>query len=129
MIQKAGAILTRTHSTHQREIYLIHRLRYDDWSLPKGHVEEGESLEAAAIRETQEETGFMCRVVRALPEYVYQLPNGEYSVVHFFECVVVGENPAAKDAESDRGEWMSLSDACDRISYPSLKRYLLTVLS
>lgn len=128
-IEKAGGLITRTNANGERELYLIHRPRYNDWSLPKGHIEAGENTETAALRETQEETGFTCRVARVLPDYEYQLPSGEHAVVHFFECAVVSEDATRKDTESDRGEWMSIAQACERISYPSQRIYLLTAFA
>jgi 8-oxo-dGTP diphosphatase len=129
MIEKAGGIITRTNTKNEREIYLIHRARYNDWSLPKGHMEAGESAESAAVRETAEETGFVCTAKRPLPDYVYQLPNGAHAVVHFFECHIDHEDVTQKDTEADRGEWMTIAEACSRISYPSQQVYLLTAFS
>jgi 8-oxo-dGTP diphosphatase len=128
MIEKAGGIITRTNANGEREIYLIHRPRYNDWSLPKGHSESGETIEQAALREVEEETGFRCASIRELPDYVYQLPNGQHAVVHFFELSVVAQT-GNHDDEADRGEWMTVSAATERISYPSQRVYLLTALS
>ncbi len=128
MIEKAGGMITRTNERGEREIYLVHRPRYNDWSLPKGHRDAGETFESAALRETEEETGFRCRVIRTLPEYEYQLPDGDSVVVHFFE-MSVAEQTHTKDTETDHGEWMTVATACGRISYPSQRAYLLTALS
>jgi 8-oxo-dGTP pyrophosphatase MutT (NUDIX family) len=58
VIQAAGAVLWRYSKTKKIEIALVHRPRYDDWSLPKGKVEDKESHIACAYREVSEETGF-----------------------------------------------------------------------
>jgi 8-oxo-dGTP diphosphatase len=58
LIQAAGAVLWRKSDISQLEIAVIHRPRYDDWSLPKGKVESGESHISAGYREIQEETGY-----------------------------------------------------------------------
>ena len=58
VIQAAGAVLWRYSKTNKIEIALVHRPRYDDWSLPKGKVEEKESHIACAFREVLEETGY-----------------------------------------------------------------------
>ena len=47
----AGAVVTREHPIRGTEVVIIHRKRYDDWTLPKGKVESGESLPACAVRE------------------------------------------------------------------------------
>ena len=54
MIQAAGAVLWRKASDNELEIAVIHRPRYDDWSLPKGKVEPGESHISAGYREIQD---------------------------------------------------------------------------
>ena len=57
----AGAVVWRRNANDEVEIALIHRKKYDDWSIPKGKVEGEESLIACAYRETMEETGFEVR--------------------------------------------------------------------
>ena len=57
VIQAAGAVLWRRLSDELVQVALIHRPRYDDWSLPKGKVDPGESHIQAAYREVLEETG------------------------------------------------------------------------
>lgn len=126
IIYKAGGIITRL-GKKEKEIYIIHRPRYDDWSLPKGHVEPEESMEQAALREVIEETGFECRIVRALEPYEYTLPNGNNSVVAFFEMHL--ERVSKKrDTESDRGEWIPLSRIGEIFSYPHQAAYIQRVL-
>jgi ADP-ribose pyrophosphatase YjhB (NUDIX family) len=53
-----GGVIVRNHNT-EPEVLLIRALEYDDWFLPKGHKEEGESLEQTALREIEEETGLI----------------------------------------------------------------------
>ena len=60
-IRAAGAVVWRD-GAGGIETALVHRPRYDDWSLPKGKLHEGESLEEAAEREVREETGLSCRL-------------------------------------------------------------------
>lgn len=122
MIQKAGGIITRTHNG-ETHVYLIHRSRYNDWSFPKGHIEEGESPEQGAVREVQEETGIACTVVRHLPPYIYDMPNGETSEVWMFELKETGES-TPKDNEADEGKWVSIEEAQELVSYPSLQEYI-----
>jgi 8-oxo-dGTP diphosphatase len=54
-IQAAGGVLMRDGL-----LAVVHRPRYDDWSLPKGKLDRGESFEDAALREVWEETGSSC---------------------------------------------------------------------
>ena len=61
----AGGVVCR-QSGDTVEVLLVHRPRYDDWSLPKGKLDPGESFEDAALREVEEETGLRCRPAREL---------------------------------------------------------------
>lgn len=121
-IQKAGGILTRDNNG-TTEIYVIHRPRYDDWSVPKGHIDDGESPKDAALREVAEETGLQCSVTRELPPYEYQLPSGQRSTVYFFEMSVVSFG-ATKDDESDEGRWVTITQLKDLLSYDTLIHYI-----
>ena len=61
MIRAAGGVVARGG-----EVLVVHRARYDDWTLPKGKLEGDETWEAAALREVREETGFDCALVEPL---------------------------------------------------------------
>ena len=67
------AVASRPGHGGKVEVALVHRPRYDDWSLPKGKVEPGETLPACAVRETWEETGFRPVLGRPLGEVDYRL--------------------------------------------------------
>jgi 8-oxo-dGTP pyrophosphatase MutT (NUDIX family)/phosphohistidine phosphatase SixA len=73
-IRAAGAVLWRGTGEALR-IALVHRPRYDDWSLPKGKVDPGETIVATAVREVLEETGFHAILGRHLAKVRYQVPN------------------------------------------------------
>jgi len=76
-IQAAGAVLWRWDKSHELEIALIHRPRYDDWSLPKGKLENGESHIACAFREVLEETGFTAVFGPELGQTLYKVEGAE----------------------------------------------------
>src|SRR3954470_4647558 len=65
-------------------IAVVHRTRYDDWSLPKGKLDAGESFEQAALREVEEETGLRARPLRALPSVHYHDGRGRPKVVRYW---------------------------------------------
>jgi 8-oxo-dGTP pyrophosphatase MutT (NUDIX family) len=125
-IQKAGAIVMRViHG--EPYIYIVHRHRYNDWSLPKGHIDEGETLEEAALREIEEETGMQCRILDALPEYSYELPDGQMSVVAMFLMELVQVTGNIDETEVDMGRWVTIDEAIAAMSYPSIGEYLQMV--
>lgn len=68
------------------QVLLIHRPTYDDWSFPKGKLDDGEHLVAAAVREVREETGLRVRLGAPLPTARYPLPTGQTKTVHYWHA-------------------------------------------
>lgn len=65
------------------EIAVIHRPRYDDWSLPKGKVDPGETVPVAAVREVCEETGHHALLGRRLDMVSYPIEAGVKKVYYW----------------------------------------------
>ncbi len=126
LVEKAGGVIIRENEG-KPEVYIVHRPRHDDWSLPKGHIDSGETPVQAALREVTEEVGFHCTVERELPPYIYTMPDGNQSIVHFFEMKVVDEDISETDGEVDEGRWVSVAQAVALISYHSLADYITAV--
>jgi len=100
------------------EIAVIHRPRYDDWSLPKGKVSAGESDLEGAVREVLEETGFHVRVGRGLGETRYVKGNGAAmrpKVVRWW-AMQAEEGSFSATREVDDLRWLSLAEAADQLS-------------
>ena len=76
------------------EIVVAHRPRYDDWSLPKGKLDEGETWEQAALREVEEEVGLRCRLGPELEPIAYEDRKGRAKVVRYW-LMEPTERPAA----------------------------------
>lgn len=104
------------------EVLLVHRPRYNDWSFPKGKLDEDESLEEAAIREVREETGLRSRIVRKLSvaRYDYRTADGSRKpkAVHYYLMEPVkGKLRSSFDEEIDSVEWVPVQEAASRLSY------------
>src|SRR3954453_460961 len=82
-VKASGGVVYR-RSDDGIEILLVHRPRYDDWSLPKGKLDAGESWEDAALREVEEETGMRCRLGEELEPITYQDRKGRDKVVGYW---------------------------------------------
>ena len=82
---KAGCFLINKET---KEIALIYRRKQNDYSFPKGHVENGEALKEAAIRETAEETKRIADIIEEYAPYVekYTTPKGENCICYMFFC-------------------------------------------
>ena len=95
------------------------------WSLPKGHVEEGESLEQTAAREAQEETGIVGEVICPLGVVDYWfVADGRriHKTVHHFLLRAVGGELSDEDVEVEEVEWVPVAELTDRLAYPDERR-------
>jgi 8-oxo-dGTP pyrophosphatase MutT (NUDIX family)/phosphohistidine phosphatase SixA len=115
-ILAAGAVVTREHPTRGTEVVLIHRKRYDDWTLPKGKLEAGESLPACAVREVREETGATIRLGTPLDQLTYDTGKG-LKRVDWWSGSLVSVVRRAPDAEVDVVSWLPLRAALSRLTF------------
>jgi len=111
MIRAAGALLWRENSDLVTEVAMIHRPRYDDWSLPKGKIEVGETALQCAYRELLEETGIKGTFTRELG-YVEYEESGEQKRVRYWaaKCALSNTQFTANE-EVDEIRWLKISDA------------------
>jgi 8-oxo-dGTP diphosphatase len=116
VIQAAGAILWRYSPAKKIEIALVHRPRYDDWSLPKGKVEEKESHIACAYREVAEETGFTAVFGPEIGRATYKVPEGK-KVVRYWSAQAIGEAQGGVDKnEIDEILWLEVKEARKKLT-------------
>ena len=118
-VRAAGGVLWRPTSSGDLEVLLVHRPKYDDWSLPKGKRDNAsESDEETALREVEEETGLKARLGRELPERRYQDRNGRPKVVRYWSMEPIAGDFAPTD-EVDEIRWATPDAARHLLSYPA----------
>ena len=99
-------------------VVAVHRPRYDDWSLPKGKADPGETDIDCALREVREETGFVCDLGLELPTTRYRDGKGRPKTVRYWAMEPVsGEGEFTPNAEIDEIRWLPVADAMKLLSY------------
>ena len=124
IVRAAGGIVCRPGPGGRPEIAVIHRPVQDDWTLPKGKLDGGETPEQGALREVEEETGLRCRITRPAGCTAYVDRRGRDKIVCYWmmEPLDGGFEP---NAEVDRMRWLSVEEALTALSYP-IDRALLS---
>jgi 8-oxo-dGTP pyrophosphatase MutT (NUDIX family) len=119
----AGAVLWRPlDGSSAPQVAVIHRPRYDDWSLPKGKVEPGETEPVTAVREIHEETGFRAHLGRRLTAVKYPVEQGIKRVRYWAARAIDGD--FTPNAEVDELMWLSVKDAMAKVVYPHDRKVL-----
>jgi len=122
MIKSAGGILTK-NINGLPHILVIHRKRYNDWSLPKGKCIEGESYENAAIREIKEETNIDAEIITHYKDIYYSAGENE-KITKYYLMKIVNENLFTENDETDIIKWVTYDDALNLLSYDELKKII-----
>ncbi len=102
----------------------VHRARHTDWSLPKGHIEQGETREEAAIREVKEETGLDARIITPITDvvYFYRRSRGPESAlvhktVYHYLMEALTFDFGGPNSEVSESRWVPLGEAQTVLSY------------
>lgn len=125
IVYAAGAVLWRSggkKSAKTVEVAVIHRPRYDDWSLPKGKVDPGETAPVAAVREVLEETGQHCLLGRRLTTITYPIDQGVKKVHYWAARSTGGEFEPGN--EVDNLVWLPVADAMKKLDYAQDRKVL-----
>lgn len=112
----AGGVVWRRGRDGRLEVVIVHRPRYDDWSLPKGKLDPGETDEQAAVREVQEETTIEGALGPELPSTTYLDRSGKHKRVRYWAMTAVAGEPTASN-EVDAATWVPLDEALERLTY------------
>jgi len=110
-VHAAGGVVVR-----DGRVAVIHRPKYDDWSLPKGKLDPGEGWEEAALREVREETGLRCALREELESARYRDRKGRPKFVRYWRMAVL-EGEFAANAEVDEMVWLEPAEAVARLTF------------
>ena len=110
-VQAAGGAVVR-----DGRVAVVHRPKYEDWTLPKGKLDPGEDFEEAALREVEEETGLRCELGRELPSTHYRDSKDRPKVVRYWQVTpVAGE--FEPNSEVDELRWLEPDEAAGLLTY------------
>jgi 8-oxo-dGTP diphosphatase len=117
-VKASGGVVWRRADDGGIELVVIHRPRYDDWSLPKGKLDAGESWEDAALREVEEEVGLRCTLGPELPPIGYRDDKGRDKAVRYWLMEPRDDAPFTPNDEVDEMRWVDVAGAAALLSYP-----------
>jgi 8-oxo-dGTP pyrophosphatase MutT (NUDIX family) len=118
-VKASGGVVWRRAPDGSVELVVVHRPRYDDWSLPKGKLGPGETWEEAALREVAEEVGLRCRLGGELPSVHYRDAKGREKAVRYWLMEPVhGPARFTPNDEVDEMRWVDVAAAAALLSYP-----------
>ena len=120
----AGGVVHRENGDGKRKFLLVHRPRYDDWSLPKGKLNRREGFLEAALREVREETGIQGNRPVDVGSVGYETDAGNRKVVRWWHMEMVG-GKFRPNREVDDIAWLTLEKATDRLVYTNDRKVLI----
>jgi 8-oxo-dGTP diphosphatase len=115
-IWAAGCVLVRSGDSGEPEYLLVHRPRYDDWSLPKGKIDKNETFLEGAVRETFEETGYKAKKPRLVGTVAYQTQNENPKVVRWW-LADAAKGSFTPNQEVDKIKWVPFTKGRRKLTY------------
>ena len=121
-MNKAGCILI---NKELKKLGLVYRKKLNDYSFPKGHLEENETLSECAVRETTEETGRDCKLISDKEIGVIEYTNYEGQIKTYMFLALDKGKTNKKIAEKDKEElvWVNYNEVESKLSYQNLKDF------
>ena len=110
IVRAAGGVVAKRGGSGEVQVLLVHRPKYDDWTFPKGKAHRGESDEACALREVEEETGLVCELECELAGTAYRDSRDREKRVRYWAMRAVGGQLEPLD-EVDAVRWLSPAEA------------------
>lgn len=123
-VQAAGGVIVR-----DGRICVAHRPRYDDWSLPKGKLDAGESFEQAALREVEEEVHLRCALDEELEPARYHDQKGRSKIVRWWRMTIIEDLGFAPNEEVDEVRWLKPKKALELLSYGHDRELIASLLT
>lgn len=115
VIQAAGGVLWKKDGG-QKKLAVVHRHKHNDWSLPKGKVDQGESWKETALREVLEETGYSAKITKYAGSVSYLL-DGKPKVVLYWHMKIKSELKVKMNGEVDEVRWVTIEEAEKILDY------------
>ena len=125
-VRAAGGLVVRV-GKEGLEIAIVHRPRYDDWSLPKGKLEGDESFKAGALREVEEETGFTCELGKELSPVRYRDRKGRRKIVRYWQMRPLEGDFEVND-EVDELRWVAPAAAGELLDFDHDRRLVAELI-
>ncbi len=119
VLSAAGGVVVRRQGG-EWVVALVHRPKYDDWTIPKGKLDPGEGDVDGALREVEEETGLACRAGRELASTRYRDRGGRPKLVRYWLMVprrMIWPPKAFSTSEVDELAWLEFDEAAERLTY------------
>lgn len=123
IVRAGGGLVWRRADSGAVEVVLVHRPAYDDWSFPKGKLDAGETDEAAAVREVEEETGLQCRLGPEVGTTEYRDSRNRRKTVRYWQMTAVG-GALGPANEVDDARWVPLEEIPRLLTYDRDRRLL-----
>ena len=121
LIRQAGSIVVRLDGKEPQVLLVTAKRNPKNWIFPKGHIEKGETPEAAALRETKEEAGVVGKLIAPAGEIEYGFLGAKARVEYF---LVQFKREAGPPEDGRQRTWCKLEDALARLNYKNIRKLL-----